>query len=147
MTITIAVDGVAALMAKLGAAGAKADAAVSQAVTATALMIQSDVKKRIQRGPKSGRVYFRRGANKGGSHRASAPGEAPATDTGVLVSSIYFKQEARFTATIGSRLAYAHYLEFGTARMKPRPAWQPAVMAHKGELARRVGAAIRGAMA
>jgi len=79
----------------------------------------SNVKKQIQRGPKTGR-YYKRGSR---THRASAPYEAPATDTGTLVSSIYYTQEGPYAATIGSRLPSAYHLEHGTRRVKPRPTW------------------------
>jgi hypothetical protein len=106
----------------------KAEAEIAKAVTATALLINGDIKEAIQKGPKTGRTYTRgTGQNLSREHTASAPGEAPATDTGTLVSSIVFKQESKLTATVSSRLAYAYYLEFGTSRIDPRPAWVPAV--------------------
>ncbi len=43
--------------------------------------------QRPMRGPKSGRVYRRKSV----VHRASAPGEAPAIDTGILRFSIAVK--------------------------------------------------------
>ncbi len=96
----------------------KADAAIQKAVerglAAWGLLITSEAKRLILTGPKTGKMY--------GSHRASAPGEPPANDTGRLVGSIRWE----FT---GSRLAirvvagteYASFLEFGTSIMAPRP--------------------------
>ena len=145
--IGLEVEGVDALQEKLRRAGQKASAGVARAVTATALLVRADVQERIQRGPKTGRVYVRgAGRNLSREHQASAEGEAPATDTGVLVGSIYFEQTRPLTAVVGSRLAYAHYLEFGTARMAPRPSWQPAVDKMRPELARRVEKALKEAM-
>jgi HK97 gp10 family phage protein len=124
--------------------GRDAEREIGKAVTATALLIQGDIRKAIQRGPKTGRVYVRgEGQNLSRTHRASAPGEAPATDTGTLVSSITFKQESRLTATVASRLAYATYLEFGTQRIAPRPSWVPAVEKMRPEFAKRIQAALR----
>lgn len=68
--------------------------------------------------PKSGKVYVRRGI----AHQASAPGEAPASDTGTLVRN-------RETQLIPERLAgrlrfmaaHAAPLEHGTRNMEPRP--------------------------
>lgn len=114
---------------------------IDKAVKATALEVITDVKKRIQRGPKTGRTYTRGNI----THTASAPGQAPATDTGVLASSVYFTQSAKYEATIGSRLAYAAYLEFGTTRIKPRPSWTPAVEAATPKLQKRIEDAIRKA--
>ena len=89
----------------------------------------SDIRRAIQGPPKTGIEYVR-GKNNDKIHRASAPGEAPATDTGTLVSSIYNEERSnrnRFLRVIGSRLQYAYYLEFGTRRMDKRPSWIPAV--------------------
>lgn len=138
MTITIEVDGLQDVNAALRKYGRDAEAGLSKAVTATALEINTDVKKRIQRGPKTGRIYTRGEIE----HQASAPGEAPATDTGVLASSLYFEQSTKLSATIGSRLAYAYYLEFGTARIAPRPSWVPATEAAKPKLRARVEKAL-----
>jgi phage gpG-like protein len=120
--------------------------AIGDAVNATALEVITDVKKRIQRGPKTGRTYIRAsGKNLSREHTASAPGEAPATDSGDLASSIYFENSGKTDATIGSRLAYAAYLEFGTQRIDPRPSWTPAVELAQPKLDARVRRAIEGA--
>lgn len=87
--------------------------------------------------PKTGRVYRRRGV----SHQASAPGEAPASDTGRLVGSrrIVFDQ-----ANIRARLIFADkkaaWLEHGTRRMLPRP-WARRALFEK---AREIYAAVAG---
>lgn len=122
MTVTIQIEGLDQVQAALRKFGAKAEAAIDRDVTATALEVNTAVKKAIQRGPKTGAIYKRGNI----THQASAPGQAPATDTGVLVSSVYFQNTGKMSATIGSRLAYAYYLEYGTTRIAPRPAWQPA---------------------
>jgi phage gpG-like protein len=121
--ISLKVQNVDAVMQAIRQYGAKAEAELSKAVNTTALTINTDIKKAIQSPPKTGVVYMRRGKK----HQASAPGEAPATDTGTLVSSITYKQEIPLTATVSSRLDYAYYLEFGTRSIKPRPSWVPAV--------------------
>lgn len=73
----------------------------------------------------SGRVY-KRGAK--GVHTASAPGAAPAPDTGNLRRNwrrFVFSQPTgkgeRITCRIKSDMPYAAALEGGTARMKARP--------------------------
>jgi hypothetical protein len=109
----------------LAAFGREVAADVSKAVMATALEALTDVRRAIQGPPKTGREYPR-GANGDKIHRASAPGEAPATDTGALVSSTYLSRIDADTQAIGSRLDYAFYLEFGTLKMEPRPSWVPA---------------------
>lgn len=145
MTASLTIEGADDVAEALKKYGARAEAEIAKAVTATAMIINRDIKKRIQRGPKTGRTYTNRGANKGGSHQASAPGESPATDTGTLVSSITFRQGNKLTADVESRLAYATYLEFGTRNMAARPAWIPATEQARPEFARRVADAIRRA--
>lgn len=60
-------------------------------------------------------------------HRASAPGEAPATDIGNLVDSGYAKRARRGLWHVGFHAKYARGLEFGTPRILPRPFLRPAV--------------------
>jgi HK97 gp10 family phage protein len=86
--------------------------------------------------PKTGRLYWRRGVSKtsgtgrsfSGGHRASAPGEPPASDTGRLVNSITTSYDFNeLSGTVRARTEYAAYLEYGTSRMEPRPFMRPAV--------------------
>lgn len=84
--------------------------------------------------PKTGRLY--------GDHQASAPGQAPAIDTGALANNIYvatvsdnnpppgadvtLPQPKRNTVNVGPSVWYGAVLEFG-AGMAPRPFMRPAV--------------------
>lgn len=136
--ITLEIDGMQELRAALRMYGERLEQAVSMAVEATALEVRGDIVKRIQRGPKTGRVY-RRGNI---LHQASAPGQAPATDTGRLASSIVYERLSPMLATVGSNIVYAAMLEFGTRRILPRPAWVPAVEAARPKLQQRVANAI-----
>ena len=88
--------------------------------------------QRPMRGPKSGRVYRRKSV----VHRASAPGEAPAIDTGILRFSIAVKiGDSGLSATIGvhelTKVKYARPLEFGTQKMAARPFVFPALEKNK----------------
>lgn len=81
-------------------------------------IVEGEAVRLIMEGPKTGRIYKRGGV----AHQASAPGEAPANDTGRLVNSrtrevIPSALQARLTF----RTDYAAYLEFGTIVMEPRP--------------------------
>jgi hypothetical protein len=140
--ISLSVSNVKELQAAIKAIGGNAERNVSRAIEATALGINRDVKDAIQRGDKTGRVYQRGNI----THRASAPGEAPATDTGTLVSSIYYEPQSGLLSMIGSRLAYAYYLEFGTMKIAPRPSWMPAVEANRDKFNRLVEEGLRRAM-
>jgi len=112
-------------------------------VNAAALESINDVKKAIQGPPKTGRKYQRGTV----VHQASAPGQAPATDTGFLVSSIYNEDRGYLSKAIGSRLEYAFYLEFGTRKIAARPSWVPAVERAIPNMLKRVNIAIAKAKA
>lgn len=83
------------------------------ALNATGLIVMSRAKWLLQKGPKTGRIYKR------GSivHQASAEGEAPATDTGELASSInYDTNEGEISVDISADAEYAAALEFGSPK-------------------------------
>jgi len=88
-----------------------------------AFAIEAEMKL-LMAGPKSGRLYRRRG---GRTHQASAPGEAPAVDTGFLINSIrtVVKSDTRAEITVAAE--YAEGLEFGTDRVAARPFVRPAI--------------------
>ena len=114
-----------------------------------ALNIHNNAIKLIQRSTKTGRVYtqvFRRnkkgrlitvgmrgdsklGGNLSSSHKASAGGESPATDTGNLVGKIVIDKATNEgdTAFVSSNAKYSRYLEEGTKQMKARPFMEPAL--------------------
>ncbi len=120
--IKIEIDGLAELKASLVGKQEVLEVSIQDAIEDTILDIRNTLVKAINSGPASGRVYKRYNPTR--THQASAPGEAPMTDTGALVSSIQFNI-APLVATVGSNLAYAWYLEFGTRRIAPRPIWVP----------------------
>jgi hypothetical protein len=73
--------------------------------------------------PKHGPEY-RRG---GGTHTASAPGEAPAVDMSFLITTIDTRIISDTEAEIIIPAEYAEALEFGTSRMAARPFVEPAI--------------------
>lgn len=97
----------------------------------------------ILSGPKSGRVYTRRGVE----HQASAPGEAPASDTGRLVGSIRTEYDrGRLAGKVVASTEYAPHLEYGTARMEPRPFLRPALAARREDIERDIQAEVAQAL-
>lgn len=85
----------------------------------------------IMDGQKTGRMYRRRGVE----HQASAPGEAPASDTGRLVQSARSEYEpADLSGEAIWSTDYAEALEFGTSKMAPRPYARPALANKKDEI-------------
>lgn len=77
--------------------------------------------------PKHGIQYPRGGR----VHVASAPGEAPAIDTGALSGSGYAERAQEGTWVVGFSTEYAAAQEYGTPRIEPRPYLRPAVEAHR----------------
>lgn len=94
----------------------------------------------ILKGPKTGRVYTRRGIE----HQASAPGEAPANDTGRLAQSgKTFYHSDNLIGRVVFTTDYAEFLELGTQNMEPRPYLRPALDKHthgiEDEMAQEIG--------
>ena len=122
---------------RLAAIFGAAEAAGEKLVETTANNIVARMKNSIQHGAKTGRTYGR-GASKyrkiGGVktavayrfHRASAPGEAPASDTGYLAHSLQVRRTGRLQRLIYVGAEYSYSLEFGASRIKPRPFMRPA---------------------
>ena len=87
-------------------------------------LIRGEAIKSIQTGSKSGVMYQMYNPRR--EHRASAPGQAPASDTGNLVSKIIVKQKTRNITNVESNANYSAYLEYGTSKMEARPFMLPA---------------------
>ena len=107
-----------------GQIAANIQAQLRRVLAAYAHRVEAKAKASIMAGDKSGRVYAR---GNGRSHTASAPGQAPATDTGILVNSITAFQTGPLQWTVAASAEYAVYLEMGTIRMAPRPFLGPAL--------------------
>jgi HK97 gp10 family phage protein len=86
-------------------------------------LIRGEAIRSIQTGPKSGRTYEKYNPRR--THKASAPGQAPASDTGNLVSQIMSVADGKDTL-VESRAEYSKFLEFGTSKILPRPFLFPA---------------------
>lgn len=110
-------------------------------VTDAINLVDKEAVRLITQGPKTGVVYetlfFTIGSGPSritvayGSrppHQASAPGEAPASDTGFLVNNRSVSIDpVAIRASLSFHAAYAIHLEFGTDRMEPRPFARPAL--------------------
>lgn len=142
-TVTVQVLGMDRVRAAIAAFGQDVLVGVEQAISASAMEALTDVRKAIEGPPKTGEIY-KRGDK---VHQASAPGEAPATDRGQLVSSTYYTKIDTLTAAIGSPLPYARYLEEGTQHIRRRPSWLPAVERAAPRLQKRIERVIREAKA
>lgn len=143
MTIRVEIAGLDELRRQFSNMDQAFNIAVGDAIEDTIHDIRNGVIEKIQRGPASGRVYEKYSPRR--THQASAPGQPPMTDTGTLVRSIYFDLQP-LSATVGSRLVYAHYLEYGTRRMAARPVWRQEVKRATAKLRGRIEANLRAAI-
>jgi hypothetical protein len=79
-------------------------------------------------------------------HRASAPGEPPAVDSGALRASVTYdvaRTPQGWEARVGTPMRTGRLLEFGTSRMRPRPWLRVALLNSRPKFeatARRLGA-------
>lgn len=124
MTKAIRIEGEAELIAALKKFGADGEREIDKVVQATGIELRGDIVKMYQRSTPTGRVYEKSSPRR--THRASAPGEPPATDTGRLASSVQYKKVAQGSAEVDTQVEYGAWLEFGTLRIAKRPAWLPA---------------------
>jgi HK97 gp10 family phage protein len=70
-------------------------------------------------------------------YRASAAGEPPASRLGHLRASYKYLVTGKGVnseGVVGSDLDYSHYLEYGTAKIKPRPHLKPAFQESKNKI-------------
>lgn len=108
---------------------------VSALLKTGAEAVEADVKREIQNGAKTGRLYKRKRIE----YRASAPGQAPAFATGSLFRTI--RTKASNAAKPAARLVadgIYRLMEFGTKRMSARPAFLPAWARHKQSVTQKV---------
>ena len=121
--------------------GADLNSPVGQLIEQKAIATETMAKFLIKI-PGSGRYYppgeyfLRRGSKvyhwkRTTGHRASAPGEPPAGDTGYLAAQIGHRMEVHGTVVgiVESKASYGLYLELGTRYMEPRPYLRPALSA------------------
>jgi hypothetical protein len=99
------------------------------ALDAIGLKIQNTARLSMSHGSPTGRLY-KRGRK---MHRASAPGEPPATDRGRLVGSVVSKPGKGFVL-IGTHLGYGLYWELDAPTTARRPWLMPAVEKHQEEI-------------
>lgn len=109
----------------------KLEAAVSRFVQTTAGEIAGAAATSMT-APKSGRMY--------GSHRASAPGESPASRSGRYLAGIEVIKTGTLEAKVGARAPYAPILE----NELNRPLWNKTLAEILPTLDGRLADAIRG---
>ena len=124
MDIKINVKNLDKVLSQLSRLNKELEKPFQEVVKGGGQLIRAEAVKSIQSGGKSGIVYEKYNPRR--SHRASAPGQAPASDTGNLVSKIRVKQKDKNTTQVESGADYSAFLEYGTSKMLPRPFLFPA---------------------
>ena len=124
MQVTLTVKNLKKVMSQLKQLNKQLEPDFQEIVKGGGQLIRGEAVKSIQQGSKSGVVYEKYNPRR--SHRASAPGEAPASDTGNLVSKIIVKQKTKDITNVESNANYSAFLEYGTSKMQPRPFMLPA---------------------
>lgn len=123
MQVSISFTGVKKAIDALKRAEKELEQPIMDTLKGGAQLIRGEAIKSIQTGAKTGRVYKKYNPTR--THRASAPGEAPASDTGNLVSNIMV-EDKQDSVEVQSRADYSKYLEYGTSKMEARPFLFPA---------------------
>lgn len=133
------------LSVKLNAIGRRTGQEVGRAIRRGGLAIENAAVDKIISPPKTGRIYASK-HRKGATHQASAPGEAPAADSGRLHQSITSVQTVngpeRYVSETAANAPYAIALELGTSKIAPRPYMGPSF----DEVRPQVEASIRAAV-
>ena len=124
MKIQVKVKGIKKAMDSLKSLEKDLEAPFRDVILGGAQLIRSEAVKSIMQGPKTGGIYEKYNPRR--THRASAPGQAPASDTGNLVSQIQVKSTNPDEVTVESGANYSKFLEFGTSKILPRPFLFPA---------------------
>lgn len=150
--IAFKVENAVATAKEIEAMGERAITAVDKALTSGALKIAGRMVKLVQKGSRTGREYTRGGV----THKASAPGEPPKSDTGFLASHIIPTKTKRrgsvVEASVVVKVKYAGWLEEGTknedgsVKMAARPFVEPSVELERPGIREAISKAIRKAL-
>lgn len=124
-TVTVSWKGLDNLERKFMEMPTRVEEGTLEGLEALGLMVQNSAREKVLKGPKTGRRYKKSASV---THQASAPGEAPASDTGTLVRSILSEvQRSALEVIISAGTFYAKMLEYGTRMMAARPFMLPAL--------------------
>ena len=124
MNITFKVSNLKKVLSQLDKLEKDMEIPFQEIVKGGGQLIRTEAIKSIQTGSKSGVLYQMYNPRR--EHRASAPGQAPASDTGNLVSKIIVRQKSQDVTSVESNANYSAFLEYGTSKMQPRPFMLPA---------------------
>ena len=124
---------------------------IAAALIVAGEVVATEARRSVQNSPRGGNTYEKYNPRR--THKASAAGEAPATDLGFWVRSITTEvDESNLTVYVLSAHAiapYAKVLEYGSMAggIQPRPFLRPALRKKEKEVTRIVRQAMRKALA
>jgi HK97 gp10 family phage protein len=165
-SVKLEVVGLTEVVRALETYGQRVSQQIADAIELTALDVEADAKKSINRGTKSGRTYTYdstssdkyttvkdgdalvavfKNTGRNGKHTASAPGEAPAADSGHLSRNITAEKERELLWNVGTDVKYGRFLEFGTMKIAERPWLRPAIEKNRALFRKRIVVAIERA--
>lgn len=140
--ITVRVRNMGRLQSKVKKLPLDIQAAVVIGLRGVATPMEEDIKRRLRTGSRTGRIVKRYHPER--IHQASAPGEHPANDRGMLANSIEVDVDpTQFNLTISAGAPYAQELEYGTRWMLPRPFLRPALTRWRERIIEAIHNAIR----
>jgi len=141
----VRVRNMSSLQAKVKRMDTDIQSSVIQFLKAMAQVLKSEAKRKVLSGPKTGRIYQR--YNPFRLHQASAPGQPPASDLGLLVASIYAEVDpSQFNIVLSASAPYARALEYGTSKMLPRPFLLPTIYEYRDRIVDGIRRAIKGVL-
>jgi len=124
VSMSVQVTGPLVSRAALRKLGEEMVARLEKETALAAVQTANHARTSVAAGGKTGEVYQKYNPRR--THRASAPGQAPATDTGRLIGSIT-QQKVSDGWLVGSKVKYSVWLEYGTRTMAERPFFRPAL--------------------
>lgn len=140
MNLTVQIEGLDKIRNATTSMTRLVDNELKIALKASGEKVRGEAIQSLLEGGKSGKRYKR--GNK--IHTASAPGEAPANDTGRLAGSIHTIVDAHEALIIAGRgqVKYAKMLEFGTRFIAERPFMYPALEKSRQWIIKRLNDAV-----
>lgn len=143
MSKSIEIEGIDELMKRLSALGDAGRRNAERAVNEMSQQVRTTAIRSISRGQSRGRTYELYGPRR--THTASAPGDAPNTDTGRLSGSIKAIVKGA-NGRVGTDVQYGLYLELGTQNMTERPWLWPALESNRDFFRDRMEKAVQRAI-
>jgi len=114
--------------------GVQQRGAISRLVSAVGEELASAIEPAAEVVQVAAQISITTGAVSGSGHIASAPGDPPNNDTGLLANSIVVHRTGKLSAQVVSEAPYSAKLEYGTSKMAERPYMRPAAIQSKDEI-------------